>query len=313
MLKKSLHLGAQLRQQRKSRNLTQQQLAITTGLSVPTVRQLERGQGFLTSFFVVLEALNLCVAGRNLPQAESLGHKLATLRQRRGLNQRDFAAMVGITQPTLVHLERHSKGKLNTLEQALTVLGAGAYLAKRTDTKAFYSHAGTSSGQNSWTTPPWLLEKLYSIFGSFDLDPCSPTATRKTAPVKAKVYFTEADDGLSLPWHGAVFVNPPYGRGLKDWIAKCHQEYASGNAKTIVALIPARTDTTYWHEYIARQTTIVFLRGRLSFGNTGESAPFPSALVVWGGDDEALQKLTKVLADAWVVMPTSRMCHNAPS
>lgn len=300
-----MHFGRQLHQHRKQQKLNQQQLAAKAGLSLPTIRQLERGQGYLSSFQAVLDVLGIQVVGRNLPQGEAIGPQVATLRQRRDLNQRDFAAMLNITQPTLINLERHSKGKLVTLENALAVLGAGAYLAKATDTKAFYSHAGTSSGQNSWTTPAWVLDKLYDVFGTFDLDPCSPTHNRKTAPVKAKVYFTEADDGLSLPWHGTVFVNPPYGRTLKDWIAKCHQEYASGHANTIVALIPARTDTAYWHDYIARNATIIFLRGRLSFGNTGESAPFPSALIVWGSEaqKQKLQALQSAFADAWVVLP----------
>ncbi|MDY6936931.1 MAG: DNA N-6-adenine-methyltransferase [Cyanobacteriota bacterium] len=301
MLKKSLHFGGQLQQHRKQQKLNQQQLADKTGLSIPTIRQLERSQGYLSSFQTVLDALALQIIGRNLPQGDTFGQQLALLRQRRSINQRDFALTLGITQPTLINVERYSKGKLVTLEQALILLGAGAYLARLSESKAFYSHAGNSSGQNSWTTPAWVLDKLYDVFGCFDLDPCSPTATRKTAPVKAKIYYTEADDGLSLPWHGHVFVNPPYGRTLKDWVAKCHHEATTGNTQTIVALIPARTDTAYWHDYIANQAAIVFLRGRLSFGNTGESAPFPSALIVWGGETEKLQALRSVFADAWVV------------
>lgn len=302
MLKNSLHspFGQQLRDARRQQKRNQQHLADAANLSVPTVRLLEQGQGYLTSFYATLDVLNLTIAGRNLPQGKSIGEQMAVLRQRRSLGQRELAQMVGVSQPTIINIERCNRGKLNILESALTVLGAGAYLAGRDDAKAFYSHAGTSSGQNSWTTPAWLLEKLYAIFGTFDLDPASPTHNRKTAPVKARVYYTAADNGLSLPWTGTVFVNPPYGRGLKDWVAKCHHEAAIGNARTVIALIPARTDTSYWHQHVAGHAAILFLRGRLSFGTTGEAAPFPSALVLWGSSAEQQQAMSEAFPDAWL-------------
>jgi phage N-6-adenine-methyltransferase len=302
LLKNSLPsaLGQQLRDARKRQKQNQQHLADAASLSVPTVRLLERGQGYLTSFDAVLAVLNLTLAGRNLPQGETIGGQIALLRKRRSLGQRELAGLVGVSQPTIINLERHSRGKLNVLESVLTVLGAGAYLAGQDDAKAFYSHAGTSSGQNGWTTPLWLLDKLYPIFGTFDLDPCSPTHNRKTAPVKARVYYTEADNGLTLPWAGTVFVNPPYGRGLKDWIAKCHHEATCGNVQTIIALIPARTDTSYWHQHVAGRAAILFLRGRLSFGNTGDAAPFPSALVLWGSSVEQQRAMSEAFPDAWL-------------
>ncbi len=121
----------------------------------------------------------------------------------------------------------------------------------------------------------------------------------------------EVDDGLSLPWHGAVFVNPPYGRGLGAWVAKAKAEVLSGNARTVVALIPARTDTRYWHEHVAGVATVFFLRGRLRFGTAGAAAPFPSAIVLWGAADRQVAALEQSLADAWKVPPTGRMNHDA--
>jgi hypothetical protein len=96
-----------------------------------------------------------------------------------------------------------------------------------------------------------------------------------------------------------VFVNPPYGRGLSRWIAKAHQEIDQDNAQTVVALIPARTDTAYWHEHVATNADVFFLRGRLKFGQGGQSAPFPSALAVWGGSDHVLMALQQALPNAW--------------
>ena len=100
--------------------------------------------------------------------------------------------------------------------------------------------------------------------------------------MRAKVHLTAEDDGLSAPWRGVVFVNPPYGRALARWVAKARREVELGHARTVVALLPARPDTAYWHDHVAGRAAVYFLRGRLRFGDGGQSAPFPSALAVWG-------------------------------
>ena len=104
-----------------------------------------------------------------------------------------------------------------------------------------------------------------------------------------------------MPWFGTVFVNPPYGRGLAQWIAKARTEVEKGHAKTVVALLPARPDTAYWHEHVAGRAAVYFLRGRLKFGDGDQSAPFPSAIAVWGAEPEALATLDLVLGGAWRV------------
>ena len=268
-------------------------------LSVPTVRQLERGRGNLSSWNRVLDTLELEVVGRNLPPGEHLGIQIATLRNRKQFSQRELAAIVHTTQPTLVALERHNRGRLDILQRVLAAVGIAAYLSTRGTTKPFYTHAGNTSGHHAWQTPQEILLPLYSVFGTFDLDPCSPTRTRRTAPVKARLHYTAEDDGLSLPWFGNVFVNPPYGRGISGWIAKAHEEVDLKNAQTVVALIPARTDTAYWHEHVATNADVFFLRGRLKFGQGGQSAPFPSALAIWGGSAHDLTALQQALPDAW--------------
>src|SRR5262249_5924081 len=147
-----------------------------------------------------------------------------------GLSQRELIKLVAISQPTLIELERHATGRLPTLDRVLTVLGAGAYLASPGSPQAFYVHAGNSSTSENWETPKELLDRLYSVFGAFDLDPCSPCSNNRTAPVKARAYYTEADDGLSLPWFGTVYMNPPYGRSIHNWTAKAKAEVEHGNA-----------------------------------------------------------------------------------
>lgn len=134
-----------------------------------------------------------------------------------------------------------------------------------------------SSATNEWATPQDFFDRLNKQF-NFTLDPC---ATPENA--KCEKFFTEEDDGLTQDWGGhRVFCNPPYGRGLKDWVRKAYEESKKG--ALVVMLIPARTDTSYWHEFIVGGgADIRFLRGRLKFGDGANSAPFPSALVMWWG------------------------------
>ena len=135
----------------------------------------------------------------------------------------------------------------------------------------------------SWCTPQNFFDRLNEEF-HFVLD---AAATDKTA--KCKKYFTPADDGLAQNWKcgGAVFCNPPYGRQIGKWVAKAYHESVAGGGQTIVLLIPARTDTKYFHNYIYGKADIRFLSGRLKFtdenGVAGDAAPFPSMLVIYNG------------------------------
>jgi DNA-binding XRE family transcriptional regulator len=195
MVKLSTHsgIGCELRQHRRSRRLTQTELAEQARLSTKTVRLLESTRGTLASWDATLATLGLSVIGRNLPAGDSLGSSVATLRRNRGISQRQPAELVGVTPPTILAIERHRRGRLETLARILARLGAGAYLAPAGERRAFYSHAGN-----------------------------------------ADVYF---------------------------------------------------------------------LKGRLRFGRTTQSAPFPSAIVVWGADPEALARMDAAFPDAWRMKP----------
>ena len=113
-------------------------------------------------------------------------------------------------------------------------------------------------------------------------------------------YYTQDDDGLSLPWFGTVFMNPPYERSMRQWTAKAKAEVEQGNAEIVIGLIPVRTDTRYWHRDIAGSASVLFLKGRLKFGNAGQVAPFPSCLVVWGGSEQVIGAIQAALPNAWL-------------
>ena len=137
-----------------------------------------------------------------------------------------------------------------------------------------------SSNSAEWATPLAFYEELNKEF-EFTLDPCCTTENRK-----CDKYYTKEDDGLSKDWSGEiVFCNPPYGRELSKWVEKCHTESLKG--VTCVMLIPARTDTSYFHNYIYGKHEIRFIKGRLHFNESKQSAPFPSMVVVMRGDSDA--------------------------
>jgi phage N-6-adenine-methyltransferase len=134
-----------------------------------------------------------------------------------------------------------------------------------------------SSKSGSWATPQEFYNKLNLKLGPFTLDAC---ATMHNA--KCTNFFSPEQDGLSKDWYGHnVFVNPPYGRGIEAWIRKSFEE-SQKNRTRVVMLIPARTDTKYWHEYVMRADAIYFVKGRLKFGDAENCAPFPSAVIVFG-------------------------------
>lgn len=132
-----------------------------------------------------------------------------------------------------------------------------------------------SSQTDEWETPQSLFDELNTEF-HFDLDPCATDENHKCAE-----YYTRADDGLAKNWGGrSVYCNPPYGRQIGKWVRKAYEE-AQKPGTTVVLLIPARTDTKWFHDYIYGKTEIRFIRGRVRFGDSKHGAPFPSMIVVW--------------------------------
>ena len=133
-----------------------------------------------------------------------------------------------------------------------------------------------STGKNDWETPQAFFDALNSEF-HFTLDVCA-------LPHNAKCdrYYTPEDDGLAQDWSGeTVWCNPPYSDGMQNkWIKKCFDEGRKPNT-TVVALLPARTDTLRFHEYIYGKAEMRFIKGRLRFVGASASAPFPSMVVIW--------------------------------
>ena len=138
------------------------------------------------------------------------------------------------------------------------------------------------TGNNSWGTPPAFMKFLKTErMMTFDLDACASCRNNK-----APIFFSEAEDGLRQPWFGDVWLNPPYD-GIREWLDKAKREVQLGNCNSVTALIPARTDTKWFHDVVAKYAYLVLLiKGRIKFdcshySSGGGGAPFPSMLVIF--------------------------------
>ena len=132
-----------------------------------------------------------------------------------------------------------------------------------------------SSATDEWATPQELFDRLNDEF-HFTVDVC---ASKENAKVSR--FFTKEQDGLKQDWTGeTVWCNPPYGRAVKAWIRKAYEHFIGGGG-TSVLLIPARTDTKWFHDYVYGKAEIRFIKGRLKYGNAKYNAPFPSMIVIY--------------------------------
>lgn len=151
-----------------------------------------------------------------------------------------------------------------------------------------------STGTEHWSTPEKFFEQVDSIF-NFTLDACADTTN-----YKVKNYYNKKQNGLAQDWSGhTVWVNPPYGKETKDWVAKASEivsEKYSSKVTSIVMLLPARMDTKWMHDYVLSSAKyIVFLKGRLKFSGSKTSAPFPSMLAVFTSIDSNNDKIESLL------------------
>lgn len=139
-----------------------------------------------------------------------------------------------------------------------------------------------TSATSEWLTPQHIIERVIACMGAIDLDPCSNSNTHPHVP--AREHFSKAENGLTRRWAGRVYMNPPYGDEIKEWVERLLSCYIAGDVQEAIALLPARTDTAWlaplW-DY-----PLCFVRGRLRFVGASNSAPFPSVIVYFGEDPD---------------------------
>lgn len=153
-----------------------------------------------------------------------------------------------------------------------------------------------SSESVEWYTPDHLLERVVDVLGQIDLDPCSNSRSDPVVP--ATEHFTPEQDGLGRKWWGKVYMNPPYGTEIGDWTEKLLSEYENGQVKEAIALLPARTDTSWFRAF--RWYLICFLHGRLKFSKHQNAAPFPSACVYLGPQEDRFADVFGDIGDVFM-------------
>jgi hypothetical protein len=144
-------------------------------------------------------------------------------------------------------------------------------------------------------TPLEIVGRVLEVFGEIDLDPCSNSHEEPNIP--ARSHYTQDDNGLSRQWHGRVYMNPPYGRELSDWIGHLRDEYKAGRVTEAIALVPSRTDTEWFRK--VREYPRCFIFGRLRFIGQENSAPFPSMLVYMGDNLESFVEAFSDIGDIY--------------
>jgi phage N-6-adenine-methyltransferase len=171
-----------------------------------------------------------------------------------------------------------------------TSAGAVRYAEQKQKNPALYT-----SNSHEWYTPQEVIDCVLNLFGFIDLDPCSNS--KESPNVPAAHHYTANDNGLALDWFGRVYMNPPYGNELKNWIGKLKQEYLLEHIQEAIALVPARTDTAWFREL--KEFPKCFIWGRLKFSGSNP-APFPSMAVYFGTSILSFQNAFSKIGDVYI-------------
>lgn len=214
--------------------------------------------------------------------------------------QREVAAKTDFSTKTVAELREEIKALKNSGNQKERVraekMEASLDFCDKLSEAADVLAVHYSSESAEWYTPPEIIARVVLVLGGIDLDPCSNSSGEPN--VSASQRFTVSDDGLSHPWEGRVYMNPPYGRVIDAWAEKLVSEYHAGRTTQAIALVPARVDTDWFRRF--RDFAICFIDGRLKFSGHVNSAPFPSAVVYLGGDIDRFHDAFSDLGDIWV-------------
>lgn len=152
-----------------------------------------------------------------------------------------------------------------------------------------------TSNSDEWNTPAHIVQAVIDVLEYISLDPCSNDAYHPNVP--ADNYYTKQTNGLKWSWHGKVYMNPPYGRDIDEWILHLDNEYRSGRVVEAIALLPARTDTAWFR--VLRDYPKCFINGRLKFSGSENSATFPSVVVYMGKNLDKFARVFQKFGDVY--------------
>ncbi|WP_239807228.1 DNA N-6-adenine-methyltransferase [Croceicoccus hydrothermalis] len=284
-----------IRAARQAKGWLQRSLAARSGVSAQAIYRLERGIGSAKTLEAVFNALDYRLTG--IGPGKTLAGQLRNRRMKQNVTIGDLAKRTGLSPTTITAVE-NGGGSIASIIRILEVLAPGA---KRRAPERAYWGQGDKEDRDSRFTPEEFMEPIYTAFGSIDLDPCghpsSPViATRKFIP-------GNGDDGLRDDWFGRfVYVNPPFSAQLR-WLRRAHEQWRMENARTIACLVPARTDSSWFHETLRADADVYFLQGRVRFidlRGKSQATPFSLMLVVLGANADQKDAFAAAVPGFWM-------------
>lgn len=220
------------------------------------------------------------------------------------VTQRQAAQRLGVSERSVrdgrVVIDHGPADVVEDVEAGLLAVRAAAELIRASGKDralaAEYYRMRRSSRSQEWYTPRDLLTSIVGFLGHIDLDPASNS--HLTPWVPARTHFTADDDGLAHPWHGRVYLNPPFDRSPGRWVKKLHDHHVAGDVPEAISLLPARTNTQ-WMRTLAPYPRC-FLWGRLRFSDAAGEAQFPSVLIYLGERRDEFAKHFQTVGDTYV-------------
>jgi transcriptional regulator with XRE-family HTH domain len=277
-----MDFGRLVLETRRSKGISQRELAKSAGISAAAVLKLEQhGAGTTDILDRILSALEVRFAG--LPRSIGLRTRVKVLRTKRGWSQETLCERAGISVPALIRLEgSRSAVRIETLARCLAILAPQARVRRERVSQWIYET------KDERFSNPQFLKKVRRILGRIDLDPCA----HPQAFVRARRYYYEHDDGLAQPWAGRCYVNPPYSR-LSHWLRKARQEWGLGHCDCIFMLLPYRLYQKVWAETILGAADIFLLIGRVEYlERTGKvTTPHGNCIVIYGADRAMIERI----------------------
>lgn len=293
----------ELREARRSSGWSQRTLASRLGVDAQTIKRMEKGVGSLATLVAAMSALDFRLTG--LGSGKTLPEQLTARRRERSLSLEKTATKTGLSRKTIATLERGG----GSIASALRLLAVLAPHARRRAPERSYWGQGDREDRDSRFTPSDFMDCIYAAFGAIDLDPCanllSPVVARR------RILLSEGGDGLLEEWSGDVaFVNPPFSALLK-WLRRAHDQWRAGNVKTVVCLVPVRTDSAWFQETLVSDAEIYLLKGRVRFLNAegkGQHTPFSLMILAMGASTESKACLAGMIPGRWMRLADTAGC-----
>lgn len=286
-----MDFGPLIKTARKASGYTQSELATHSNVSRTAVIGLEQGKGTMSTLAAVSEHIDFRIAG--LSRGSSFGEQVKRRRHRLKWTQKKLATKTQLSLPTIRSVENNT----GNLESFSRIIGAIGDRPKPRKAEKSYWRGGKRDVRH---TPPKIITAVKTSFGNIHCDPCHDPESYVQPSV---IGITQEMDGLSTKWEGEVaFVNPPFS-DLTRWIKRITLAVSNKEVRTIVALLPLRSETKAFQDQVLCVADLLLPRGRMCFFSGGKElgpAPFPVVFAIWNGEEKQIASFAKAIDAIWM-------------